>query len=578
MAILAVDFPVFPRRQVKCETFGTSLMDVGVGAFVVSASLVSRQARRAAAVGKGPEGVVSPSSSSSSSSAPSRRGCGRAAVSALWETVLSVSPLLFLGGVRLVAHAAVNYQVHESEYGRHWNFFFTMASVALLATVVEVAWVCTGGIVSAVTGAVAPKQSPQSPSSASSPWPRGVVAAAYFSAGLAIAGLYQAAMLSPLPEVLAANVELTRPVAHRGLGPDSFCAGLGRIATVQDFILCAPRTDSSLLMQNREGVAGVVGSFALYLCGVGLGIWLLVPRRTVGEWRLFFAQGALLAAALWGLLAWATRDGVAGPVSRRLVNAPYVLWILALNWTMLVALLGVEMVGVHYAGEGEPLVARAAEAAGDGGKKASGRRAAVSVPEAEEMLVVEEVGPSTGAGAGARKRRGSTATAATAAAAATTGKGRRSASPSPAPKGRKAAVRGVVEGAFASSSASASIDDVAMASVPAPLLPRSILLAAWAPAAVRPLLSAVLLSVFRDPEPFPVPVLSGGGSVLLESFNVNFLALFMSANILVGVVNLTVYTVHAGVAHAMAVLTAYILAVCTVAWVLRRWGVALKFW
>jgi hypothetical protein len=28
----------------------------------------------------------------------------------------------------------VNYQLHESEYGRHWNFFFTMAAVAVLAT------------------------------------------------------------------------------------------------------------------------------------------------------------------------------------------------------------------------------------------------------------------------------------------------------------------------------------------------------------------------------------------------------------------------------------------------------------
>jgi len=46
VCILGVDFPVFPRRFAKTETFGFGLMDIGVGSFIFATGLVSQEARK----------------------------------------------------------------------------------------------------------------------------------------------------------------------------------------------------------------------------------------------------------------------------------------------------------------------------------------------------------------------------------------------------------------------------------------------------------------------------------------------------------------------------------------------------
>eukprot|EP00246_Nothoceros_aenigmaticus_P010568 TRINITY_DN2719_c0_g1_i3.p1 TRINITY_DN2719_c0_g1~~TRINITY_DN2719_c0_g1_i3.p1 ORF type:complete len:346 (+),score=42.69 TRINITY_DN2719_c0_g1_i3:628-1665(+) len=108
ITILAVDFTVYPRRLAKTETYGTGLMDVGVGSFVVANALVSRQAR----------------------GLPQRSKRGGA--------LRKTSPLLILGLARLILTKGVDYQEHVGEYGVHWNFFFTLAGVTLLTSVVNI--------------------------------------------------------------------------------------------------------------------------------------------------------------------------------------------------------------------------------------------------------------------------------------------------------------------------------------------------------------------------------------------------------------------------------------------------------
>ncbi|KAJ2334400.1 Glucosaminyl phosphatidylinositol (GlcN-PI) nositol acylation protein, partial [Coemansia sp. RSA 2681] len=104
--ILAVDFNVFPLKFAKVETFGTSIMDLGVGSFVFSAGVVGVKSFLPRHV----DGKLKTSS------------LGHQLRAGLWTAF----PLLALGAVRLVLTESVDYQKHVSEYGTHWNFFFTL--------------------------------------------------------------------------------------------------------------------------------------------------------------------------------------------------------------------------------------------------------------------------------------------------------------------------------------------------------------------------------------------------------------------------------------------------------------------
>jgi len=113
LAILAVDFRIFPRRFAKVENWGTSLMDMGVGSFVFSSGVVSvRPILKDRLAGRTPSLGLQ-----------------------LYATARHSVPLLVLGFIRLYSVKGLDYAEHVTEYGVHWNFFFTLAllppSVAL---------------------------------------------------------------------------------------------------------------------------------------------------------------------------------------------------------------------------------------------------------------------------------------------------------------------------------------------------------------------------------------------------------------------------------------------------------------
>lgn len=110
VAILAVDFHVFPRQHVKTETAGYSLMDLGAASFVVAAGMVSPKARRRR---RQMLAVEHSSNTQHSSTKHLRR----------------MLPVVAMGMLRLLTHKELDYQEHVSEYGVHWNFFFTLAFV-----------------------------------------------------------------------------------------------------------------------------------------------------------------------------------------------------------------------------------------------------------------------------------------------------------------------------------------------------------------------------------------------------------------------------------------------------------------
>ncbi|ODV61665.1 glucosaminyl-phosphotidylinositol O-acyltransferase [Ascoidea rubescens DSM 1968] len=117
LAILAVDFKVFPRRFAKVETWGSSLMDLGVGSFVFSMGLVSIRTKLKARFNE---------NGSSQKEKKTVYSKFLKFLKKLRKSLLSSLVILIIGLLRLYFVKNLDYQEHASEYGTHWNFFMTL--------------------------------------------------------------------------------------------------------------------------------------------------------------------------------------------------------------------------------------------------------------------------------------------------------------------------------------------------------------------------------------------------------------------------------------------------------------------
>ncbi|KTW28801.1 hypothetical protein T552_01431 [Pneumocystis carinii B80] len=108
LSILAVDFRIFPRKFAKVETWGISLMDLGVGFFVFSSGVVAIKSIK--------------------------KNYEKKTISFSKKLVLCFkqSYMFFvIGFIRILITKASDYPEHVTEYGVHWNFFFTLGFLSL---------------------------------------------------------------------------------------------------------------------------------------------------------------------------------------------------------------------------------------------------------------------------------------------------------------------------------------------------------------------------------------------------------------------------------------------------------------
>nr|XP_004664592.1 phosphatidylinositol-glycan biosynthesis class W protein isoform X2 [Jaculus jaculus]XP_045014613.1 phosphatidylinositol-glycan biosynthesis class W protein isoform X2 [Jaculus jaculus]XP_045014614.1 phosphatidylinositol-glycan biosynthesis class W protein isoform X2 [Jaculus jaculus] len=209
IAILAVDFPLFPRRLAKTELYGTGAMDFGVGGFIFGTAMVCPEVRR-----KHIDGFR---------------------LNYFRKSLYSVWPLVVLGVGRLVLTKSIDYQEHVTEYGVHWNFFFTIIVVKLVTSLLLIIFPLDKSWIVAIS----------------------------------IAVLYQLALdLTPLKRLILYGTD-----------------GSG--------------TRVGFLNANREGIISTLGYVAIHMAGVQTGLCVLKKRTHIRDWMKVASGLLLVAVSFF---------------------------------------------------------------------------------------------------------------------------------------------------------------------------------------------------------------------------------------------------------------------------------------
>ncbi|KAH6657207.1 GPI-anchored wall transfer protein 1 [Truncatella angustata] len=250
LAILAVDFRIFPRRFAKVETWGTSLMDLGVGSFVFSAGVVAARP----VLKERAEGKATP------------------LYQRLLYSMRHSFPLLVLGFIRFLTVKGLDYAEHVTEYGVHWNFFFTLGFLPPFVAVFQ-------SILKVVPSYAA----------------LSVILAVLYQVVLESTNLKAYILLAPRIDIVSMNRE----------GICSFIGYLSIFLAGQDAgMYVLPRR----VNPNNTSTPGTQRNTLLLLMAFWSAVWSAA---------YYFSTNPIRGAGL--------------DVSRRLANLPYVLWVVAFN-------------------------------------------------------------------------------------------------------------------------------------------------------------------------------------------------------------------------------------------------------
>ncbi|KAF2661896.1 GPI-anchored wall transfer protein 1 [Lophiostoma macrostomum CBS 122681] len=260
VAILAVDFRVFPRRFAKVENWGTSLMDMGVGSFVYTAGVVSVR-----------------------SLLKTRSGQRPPLSARMVQSIRHSIPLLILGIIRLLSVKGLDYAEHVTEYGVHWNFFFTLGFLPPFVALFQSAF---------------------------------DYVPSYAVLSCAVAIIYQTTLDSTNLKAYILTAPRTGLLSQNREGVFSF---VGYLA-----IFLAGQSLGTLTLPRQEPLPKDTP------------VTEVIRKSTLGR--------LVISACCWSFLSYIaiSYHGLGLSVSRRLANLPYVLWVASYNSAQIAACCAIE--------------------------------------------------------------------------------------------------------------------------------------------------------------------------------------------------------------------------------------------